>query len=81
MDQFEEDSKIETTRTVEEKKEQRRATDIMDDIRDRLRGFSRTIPSFIMAYSDRVLANLACDTVIETVLQPLRRLRFTGMIL
>ena len=53
MDQFEEDSKIETTRTVEEKKEQRRATDIMDDIRDRLRGFSRTIPSFIMAYSDK----------------------------
>lgn len=53
MDQFEKDSKIETTRTVEEKKEQRRATDIMDDIRDRLRGFSRTIPSFIMAYSDK----------------------------
>lgn len=53
MDQFEEDSKKETTRIVEEKKEQRRATDIMDDIRDRLRGFSRTIPSFIMAYSDR----------------------------
>ncbi len=53
MNQFEEDSKIETTRTVEEKKEQRRATDIMDDIRDRLRGFSRTIPSFIMAYSDK----------------------------
>lgn len=51
MDQFEEDSKKETTKTVEEKKEQRRATDIMDDIRDRLRGFSRTIPSFIMAYS------------------------------
>ena len=53
MDQFEEDSKKETTRTVEEKKEQRRATDIMDDIRNRLRGFSRTIPSFIMAYSDK----------------------------
>ena len=50
MDRFEEDSKKETTRTVEEKKEQRRATDIMDDIRDRLRGFSRTIPSFIMGY-------------------------------
>ena len=29
----------------------------------------------------RVLANLACDTVIETVLQLMRRLRFTGMIL
>ena len=53
VDQFEEDSKNETTRTVEEKKEQRRATDFMDDIRDRLRGFSRTIPSFVMAYSDK----------------------------
>ncbi len=53
VNQFEEDSKVETTRTVEEKKEQRRATEIMDDIRDRLRGFSRTIPSFIMAYSDQ----------------------------
>ena len=29
----------------------------------------------------RVLADLACDTVIETVLQLMRRLRFTGMIL
>ncbi len=57
MDQFEEDSKLETTRTVEEKKEQRRATDIMDDIRDRLRGFSRTIPSFIMAYSGTITEN------------------------
>ena len=57
MDQFEEDSKKETTRTIEEKKEQRRATDIMDDIRDRLRGFSRTIPSFIMAYSDKKTEN------------------------
>ena len=53
IEQFEEDSKNETSRTVEEKKEQRRATDMMDDIRDRLRGFSRTIPSFIMAYSDK----------------------------
>ena len=52
LDDFEEDSKLETTKTVEEKKEQRRATDFMDDIRDRLRGFARTIPSFIMAYSD-----------------------------
>lgn len=51
---FEESTKTTTAKTMEEKKEQRRATNIMDDVRDRLRGFSRTIPSFIMAYSDSV---------------------------
>ena len=54
---FEENTKTATAKTMEEKKEQRRATSIMDDIRDRLRGFSRTIPSFIMAYSDSVDEN------------------------
>lgn len=53
FDKFEENSKTQTTKRVEEKKEQRRATEIMDDIRDRLRGFSRTIPSFLMAYSNK----------------------------
>ena len=48
---FTEESKTTTAKVIEEKKEQRRATDIMEDIRERLRGFSRTIPSFIMAYS------------------------------
>ncbi|SDY38596.1 Superfamily II DNA or RNA helicase [Ruminococcaceae bacterium YAD3003] len=48
---FTEESKTTTAKVMEEKKEQRRATDIMEDIRERLRGFSRTIPSFIMAYS------------------------------
>lgn len=52
LNKFEEDSKKEATKTVEERKEQKRATDIMEDIRDRLRGFARTIPSFIMAYCD-----------------------------
>ena len=52
MDDFEEESKLDTTKKVEESKEQKRATEFMMDIRDRLRGFSRTIPSFIMAYGD-----------------------------
>jgi type II restriction enzyme len=34
----------------ETKKEQRRADKTMDDTRDRLRGFARTIPMFLMAY-------------------------------
>lgn len=52
LDTFEQESKASASKTMEEKKEQRRADSIMDDIRDRLRSFSRTIPSFIMAYSD-----------------------------
>ncbi len=34
----------------ETKKEQKRADKAMDDVRDRLRGFARTIPMFLMAY-------------------------------
>ncbi len=34
----------------ETKKEQKRANQAMDEVRDRLRGFARTIPMFLMAY-------------------------------
>lgn len=46
-------------RTVETEKRQKEADDIMSGVRDHLRGFSRTIPSFLMAYGDDsvVLAN------------------------
>ncbi|UWF76581.1 MULTISPECIES: DEAD/DEAH box helicase [Microbacterium] len=37
----------------EKKKEQKRADQTMDDARSHLRGFARTIPMFLMAYSDR----------------------------
>lgn len=37
---------------VETDKKEKRKDTIMDNIRDRLRGFSRTIPSFLMAYGD-----------------------------
>ncbi|SDL78061.1 type II restriction enzyme [Corynebacterium mycetoides] len=39
----------------ETRKEQRRVDTAMDDVRDRLRGFARTVPMFIMAYGDRDL--------------------------
>lgn len=39
----------------ETKKEQKRANQTMDDARSHLRGFSRTIPMFLMAYGDRDL--------------------------
>ena len=41
---------ISATETIETDKKEKRT--IEDDVRDRLRGFSRTIPSFLMAYGD-----------------------------
>lgn len=42
----------EVVKTVETKKKEREKITIEDAIRDHLRGFSRTIPSFLMAYGD-----------------------------
>lgn len=51
-------------RTVETKKKERQKETIEDAVRNYLRGFSRTIPSFLMAYGDEntTLANF--DTII-----------------
>jgi len=38
--------------TVETEKQDKQKNSLMDNVRDHLRGFSRTIPSFIMAYGD-----------------------------
>lgn len=42
-------------REQEQKQEQKKVNTAMEDVRSRLRGFARTIPSFIMAYGDRKL--------------------------
>lgn len=42
-------------RDQEQKQEQKKVSTAMEDVRSRLRGFARTIPSFIMAYGDRAL--------------------------
>ncbi|MCR1894486.1 DEAD/DEAH box helicase family protein [Lactobacillus rodentium] len=42
-------------RRIEESKEKKKVQDIQEDARAHLRGFSRTIPSFIMAYGDEQL--------------------------
>ncbi len=51
-------------RTVETKKKERQKETIEEAVRNHLRGFSRTIPSFLMAYGDEntTLANF--DTII-----------------
>lgn len=50
--EFVKDAAETVTRTVETEKRQKEADDIKSGVRDHLRGFSRTIPSFLMAYGD-----------------------------
>lgn len=53
-----------TVKTVETKKKERMKTEIEDGIRDHLRGFSRTIPSFLMGYGDDTVTLATFDTTI-----------------
>lgn len=55
VDKVEEKAKELTQKSTEEilqKAEQKKRTTVEDDIRSRLRGFARTIPSFLMAYGE-----------------------------
>ncbi len=51
-------------KTVETAKRETAKKDIEDNIRDHLRGFSRTIPSFLMAYGDENTTLDSFDTII-----------------
>lgn len=46
------DTTLEYLEKEERKSEEKKKASVEDDIRSRLRGFSRTIPSFLMAYGD-----------------------------
>ena len=54
-----------TTQTILQKAEDKKKNTVEDEVRGRLRGFSRTIPSFLMAYGtpETMLANF--DTTIK----------------
>ena len=54
----------EVVRTVETKKKERQKESIEDKIRDHLRGFSRTIPSFLMAYGNEETTLANFDSII-----------------
>ena len=54
-------------RTVETKKKEREKASIEDSIRDHLRGFSRTIPSFLMAYGDDKVTLVTFDQIIPDI--------------
>ena len=65
MKEFFTESQKETVKTVETKVKEREKLTIEDSIRDRLRGFSRTIPSFLMAYGEENDVTLATfDSII-----------------
>ena len=64
VDEFVTASENETVRTIETKIKEREKETIEDGIRDHLRGFSRTIPSFLMAYGDDTITLATFDTVI-----------------
>lgn len=64
VDEFTKTSATETVKTVETKIKEREKDTIEDGIRDHLRGFSRTIPSFLMAYGDDTVTLATFDTVI-----------------
>ncbi|MDE6789898.1 MAG: restriction endonuclease, partial [Ruminococcus sp.] len=54
----------EVVKTVETQKRERTKETIEDAVRDHLRGFARTIPSFLMAYGDDSTSLETFDTII-----------------
>ena len=50
--------------TVEKDKQEQARNELMDNVRDHLRGFSRTIPAFIMGYGDDDTTLENFDTII-----------------
>ena len=59
-----ESGRLETVRRAETRVQERERDDAMDKVREHLRGFARTIPSFLMAYGDGNTALANFDTVI-----------------
>lgn len=64
IEDFVNNSKEDTVNTLETKIKQREKESIEDIIRDHLRGFSRTIPSFLMAYGDETVTLATFDNKI-----------------
>lgn len=58
------DTPVEVVEQVERHKAEQEKKSVEDEVRDHLRGFSRTIPSFIMSYGDGdlILANFDTKT-------------------
>lgn len=84
---FVEDAAKETVRSYETQIEERKKNDVEDTIRDHLRGFARTIPSFLMAYGtedttlasfDQIVPDEVFQEVTSITLEQFRFLRDGG---
>ena len=64
LEELVEESKKDVVKTVETNRREREKLVIEEGIRDHLRGFSRTIPSFLMAYGDNEVTLATFDAVI-----------------
>ena len=64
VDDFVQKSRQETVETVETKIRERVRDEVEEGIRDHLRGFSSTIPSFLMAYGDESVTLATFDKII-----------------
>ncbi len=64
LEELEEEAKKDIVKTVETTKREREKSVIEENIRDHLRGFSRTIPSFLMAYGNDTVTLENFDTII-----------------
>ena len=87
VDSFVKKAGEEIVRTVETSKKEQEKKGIEDGIKDHLRGFSRTIPSFLMAYGDdtvtldtfdRIIPNAVFKEVTSISLDDFRFLRDGG---
>ena len=71
---FTERSGQEIVETVEKSKLEKEKSTVEDRVRDHLRGFSRTIPSFLMAYGDENTTLETFDTIVpDEVFQKVTR--------
>ncbi len=64
VDDFVKSAGEDVVRTVETQKKEQEKKGIEDSVKDHLRGFSRTIPSFLMAYGDESVTLATFDQII-----------------
>ncbi|MBR1805857.1 MAG: DEAD/DEAH box helicase family protein [Selenomonadaceae bacterium] len=61
---FREDAAQNVVETVETTRQETKRNEVTDEVRDHLRGFARTIPSFLMAYGDENTTLATFDKII-----------------
>ena len=67
LEDFAQEAAKDAVKTVETAKKEREKASIEDVIKDHLRGFSRTIPSFLMAYGDDNVTLVTFDQTVPDI--------------